>query len=388
MVRSLLFALLFGSAALLVYAIACAGCGTEAVVGPAPDGGGLVAAGAAAVARHGCPACHDPGDGSLSGQTGPRPGTLAYGRNLTPDPETGIGAWSDAAIARAIRGGVDDQLAPLCPPMPRFAGMEDGEVAAIVAYLRQLPPVRNAAIPESICPPLKGSIPDGGASDANPDEAAVADASSADRAIPPDESLAPDAAEAAGDAAEPIDLSAAPVDASRVADLAVRDLARSDGAVCACGPLLNEVQTAGAAGAADEFVEIYNPCASPVDFTGWRLVYRSAAGASDVVLVHLAGTLPPAKLSVCAGKSFIGPADARFSDGLAATGGGLALVDPVGAWRDSMGWGTAENAFVRGWPAAAPGASQSIARHPDGADTCDNSFDFTVGVPSPGAPNP
>lgn len=378
MARSFLFALLIGSAALLAWAIASAGCGPESIAGSPDGGGGLVAAGLDAVARRGCPACHDPGDGSLSGQTAPRPGTLAYGANLTPDPDTGIGGWSDEAIARAIRGGLDEQLAPLCPPMPRFAGMADDEVAAITAYLRQLPPVRNGAIPGSVCPPLKGALPDAAvATDAAVPDAALADARLIDAAGPIDLAAAADLA-VAPDLGSPPDL-APPLDLAPP-----RDLAFTPG----CGPRINEVQTAGAAGAADEFVELYNPGPSAVDFTGWRLVYRSAAGANDVVLVHLAGTLPSGKFAVCAGKSFVGPADARFADGLAAAGGGLALIDPVGAPRDSLGWGTAQNQYVRGLAAPAPAASQSIARHPDGADRADNSADFTVGVPSPGASNP
>ena len=81
----------------------------------------LAPQGAALVQSRGCPQCHQSSDsryGVLSGQTVPRPGTRAYGRNLTPDPETGIGAWTDQAILRAIRVGVDDRGAPLCTTMP------------------------------------------------------------------------------------------------------------------------------------------------------------------------------------------------------------------------------------------------------------------------------
>ena len=109
--------------------------------------------GAQLVQARGCPQCHQPSDskyGALSGQTVPRPGTHAYGRNLTPDRETGIGAWSDELVLRAIRVGIDDQGDPLCTAMPDFSDIDDVEGAAIVDYLRSLPPVRRE-IPASRC---------------------------------------------------------------------------------------------------------------------------------------------------------------------------------------------------------------------------------------------
>lgn len=71
---------------------------------------------------------------------------VARGSNLTPDPETGIGRWSDAEIARAIREGVRPDGRVLGPPMPFafYRDIADDDIAAIIAYLRQLPPVRNA----------------------------------------------------------------------------------------------------------------------------------------------------------------------------------------------------------------------------------------------------
>ncbi|MBL8701678.1 MAG: c-type cytochrome [Alphaproteobacteria bacterium] len=71
---------------------------------------------------------------------------VARASNLTPDPETGIGRWTDAEIARAIREGVRPDGRVLGPPMPFpfYRDIADEDVAAIIAYLRQLPPVRNA----------------------------------------------------------------------------------------------------------------------------------------------------------------------------------------------------------------------------------------------------
>lgn len=69
----------------------------------------------------------------------------AYAPNITPDPETGIGRWTDAQIATAIREGRRPDGSLIGPPMPfaLYRGMSDGDVAAIVAYIRSVPPVVN-----------------------------------------------------------------------------------------------------------------------------------------------------------------------------------------------------------------------------------------------------
>ncbi|HYN10715.1 MAG TPA: c-type cytochrome [Vicinamibacterales bacterium] len=66
-------------------------------------------------------------------------------RNITPDQETGIGAWTDDQIARAVREGVRRDDTALFPVMPylEFATLDDEDVASIVVYLRSIPAVRN-----------------------------------------------------------------------------------------------------------------------------------------------------------------------------------------------------------------------------------------------------
>jgi hypothetical protein len=171
--------------------------------------------------------------------------------------------------------------------------------------------------------------------------------------------------------------------------------ASSDGGTDAdhrtCTVKINEIQTGGAT-ALDEFVELYNTCPDkPFDLTGYALVYRSAAGTTDFVRVSFTGGGFAAgkPYFVCANTGYAGAADARYTDGLADAGGGLALRDLDGHVVDSVGWGTATNAFVEGAPAPAPQASQSISRTPDGHDTDDNSADFTVkaATTTPGGPN-
>ncbi len=68
-----------------------------------------------------------------------------YASNVTPDIETGIGAWSDGELVRAIREGLDREGRLILPVMPyQFAhGMSDEDALALVAYMRSLPPVRK-----------------------------------------------------------------------------------------------------------------------------------------------------------------------------------------------------------------------------------------------------
>jgi len=74
----------------------------------------------------------------------------AYARNITPDPETGIGKWSDAQIIRAFREGIRPDGTVIGPPMPIefYRGVSDADAQALVAYLRAQPPVKNV-VPKS-----------------------------------------------------------------------------------------------------------------------------------------------------------------------------------------------------------------------------------------------
>jgi mono/diheme cytochrome c family protein len=76
------------------------------------------------------------------------PGVVAA-QNITPDPETGLGKWSDGEILRAIREGVDRDGNGLFPMMPylHYRHMSDEDAKSIVAYLRTLKPIRNQ-VPE------------------------------------------------------------------------------------------------------------------------------------------------------------------------------------------------------------------------------------------------
>jgi mono/diheme cytochrome c family protein len=72
------------------------------------------------------------------------PGRIAS-RNITPDPETGIGAWTDGEKIRAIREGISRDGTVLFTMMPyqRFRNMSDEDVMSLVAYLNTLPPLKH-----------------------------------------------------------------------------------------------------------------------------------------------------------------------------------------------------------------------------------------------------
>lgn len=68
-----------------------------------------------------------------------------YAPNITPDPETGAGNWSDDQLVRAIREGVSHDGRALFPfmPYPDFRSMSDEDLASVIVYLRSLPPVHK-----------------------------------------------------------------------------------------------------------------------------------------------------------------------------------------------------------------------------------------------------
>lgn len=65
--------------------------------------------------------------------------------NLTSDPKTGLGEWTDAEIKAALVEGVRRDGTPLAPVMPSsfYHVLSPTDLDAIVAYLRTLPPVEN-----------------------------------------------------------------------------------------------------------------------------------------------------------------------------------------------------------------------------------------------------
>jgi len=110
-----------------------------------------------------CGACHTtrgsngqllPGMELAGGRVFAERGFHAVAPNITPDPETGVGRWSDAEVAAAIRDGRRPDGSIIGPPMPLalYHGISDRDLAAMVAYLRTVPPVQHAVTERSTYP--------------------------------------------------------------------------------------------------------------------------------------------------------------------------------------------------------------------------------------------
>jgi mono/diheme cytochrome c family protein len=98
------------------------------------------------------------------------PWGTSFTANLTPDRETGLGAWSPADFIATIRTRRHlGKGRPILPPMPMDVLNEytDGELAAIFAYLQSLPPIHN-----KVPAPIEPEPPRSAAADAR-DGAAV-----------------------------------------------------------------------------------------------------------------------------------------------------------------------------------------------------------------------
>ncbi len=103
-----------------------------------------------------CTDCHTPGallgrpdmtrflGGSDVGFAIPGRGVFV-GPNLTPDPATGLGTWTEAQIVTALTTGVRPDGRILAPIMPwrSFSHLTPSDALAIAAYLKSLPPVRH-----------------------------------------------------------------------------------------------------------------------------------------------------------------------------------------------------------------------------------------------------
>lgn len=84
------------------------------------------------------------------------PWGVSFTANLTPDPETGLGRWTLRNFMDTIRSGRHlGRGRPILPPMPypMYKHFTDEDFAAIYAYLRTIPPIRNQ-VPEPLPPPV------------------------------------------------------------------------------------------------------------------------------------------------------------------------------------------------------------------------------------------
>lgn len=118
----------------------------------------------------GCGDCHTPGallgkpdesrllGGSDVGFAVPGLGVFV-GRNLTPDKQTGLGEWTSEQIIAAITTGRRPDGRTLAPvmPWPALSHLTRADAEAIAAYLKSIPPVKNA-VPGPFGPNDKPSV--------------------------------------------------------------------------------------------------------------------------------------------------------------------------------------------------------------------------------------
>jgi mono/diheme cytochrome c family protein len=98
----------------------------------------------------GCAGCHTDTDNKGAPLAGGRalhtPFGTFYTSNITPDPDTGIGNWSETDFVRALREGISPQGEHYYPAFPytSYTRLTDADLRAIWAYLRSVKPVRQA----------------------------------------------------------------------------------------------------------------------------------------------------------------------------------------------------------------------------------------------------
>jgi endonuclease G len=155
--------------------------------------------------------------------------------------------------------------------------------------------------------------------------------------------------------------------------------------------VISQFQVAGGGGtpANDEFIELHNTSANNVDLNGYRLVYRSAAGTNDVAFVEwtTSTVIAPGAYYLIASTAYDGAVTPNLtynpttcSCSMSATGGGIAIRNGAlntGIIIDSVGYGSATNAFIETAVTGAPAANTGQARQNAACqDTDNNAGDF------------
>jgi mono/diheme cytochrome c family protein len=114
----------------------------------------LVERGRYLLSAGGCGSCHtEKGQPALSGGGAlESPFGNFFAPNITSDPETGIGGWSEADFIRAFREGVSPEGENYYPAFPytSYTGMTDADLKALKAYLDTVPPVKRDNRPHEL----------------------------------------------------------------------------------------------------------------------------------------------------------------------------------------------------------------------------------------------
>jgi len=112
-------------------------------------------------AAGGC-GCHTEPKGVLNagGRKYDGPFGTVYSSNITPDPKAGIGSWTDEQIITAIRLGRRPNGERILPvhPFTSFNGMAQDDLAALVKFLRSVPPASKPTPAKKITIPMFESV--------------------------------------------------------------------------------------------------------------------------------------------------------------------------------------------------------------------------------------
>lgn len=158
--------------------------------------------------------------------------------------------------------------------------------------------------------------------------------------------------------------------------------------------VISQFQVAGGT-ANDEFIELHNTSANPVDLNGYRVVYRSANGTNDVLFAEwtTSTVIPAGGFYLIASTAFDGGVTPNLTYNpttcmcsMSATSGGIAVrlgALNTGTIIDSVGYGSATNAFIETTVTTAPAANNGQGRLNNGCqDTDNNSADFSTLIPA------
>ncbi len=106
----------------------------------------------------GCAACHTAKGGEMlaGGRPFKTPFGTFYSSNITPDPATGIGGWSDEDLIRAMREGKSPEGSHYFPAFPytSYTLVADDDIRALRAYLDTVPPAASEPPAHELAFPL------------------------------------------------------------------------------------------------------------------------------------------------------------------------------------------------------------------------------------------
>ena len=140
----------------------CCTLGAASIAGAQEQSFSLVQRGKTLVDAGDCLPCHtkDERKPFAGGRAIDTPFGTIYSPNITPDRDTGIGAWSDEEFYQALHSGIGPDGTRLYPafPYPYFTKMPRDDVMAVRAYLNTLQPIQNARPDSKLSWPLNHRV--------------------------------------------------------------------------------------------------------------------------------------------------------------------------------------------------------------------------------------